>query len=192
VDDDDGGSNFYVYASVEECSCSFALHVTTLASHPDGSTIPIRYDPRDHTNAVPLVDRPDSNLAVSIIFFLITVVVVATIVCSSWRQRTRCRALLKTSGPSRQVQFRAWRRRLGDNKEYYLELHDAQAVDWNEPLCCVPVTRSSIRRLQPNDGLNFYGDLGSASVGALRREGTVVLPTSDIKPGAWEHDLRRR
>jgi hypothetical protein len=192
VDDGDGGSNFYVYVSVDQCSCMFKLGVTTLDSHPDGSTIPIRYDPRDRTNAVSLVDRPGSNLAVSIIFFLITAVVVATIACSSWRRRARCRALLATPPARRQVTFRSWQRRLGDTKQYYLELYDAQVANWSEPLCCVPVSRSSIRRLRPNDSLNFYGDPSNASIGALSRERTILLPTSDIQSGAWEHDLRRQ
>jgi hypothetical protein len=186
----DSGSLLYVFANVEECSCTLKVRVTTLDGHPDFSVIPLRYDPQDLSNAVPLVDRPTDDLLASMVGFAITIAVIAPIWIKVWRRRKRSRRLLTAQVTTRAVTFQAWRRNFGDSSQHYLVLFDAGSSPSKEPLCCVPVTRRSIRRLGCDGILQLYGD-GIVGDVALRCEGTVVVPSGDVKAGTWEERERR-
>jgi hypothetical protein len=188
VDDGDDGSRYYAYASVDDCGCILKVRLAD-DSYIDGSSIPIRYDPNDHSNAVPLVDRPANDHLASVVLFIIAGVVLGAIQLRAWWRRRRCRALLAAQLEQRSMRFEAWRRQYGDTTKYYLVLYDASCSNANEPFCCVPVTRRSIQRLRDGDVLQLYG-APEHGVVALRAEGTVVLPTADPKPGAWERHNR--
>jgi hypothetical protein len=165
--------------------------VATLIDHDYGSEIPVRYDPSDHSNAVPLVDRPADDLPVSIGFYIVTIGVLVWVFVYVRRRRRRNHAALENPMSKRTVTFEAWRRSCGDASQHYLVLFDA-AAETAEPLCCVPVAQRTLRRLEPNDVLQLYesGDVGSPA--ALRREGNVILPTADVRPGSWELAKRRK
>jgi hypothetical protein len=186
--DGDSGSLLYVFATVDECTCTLKVRVTTLEDHPDFSVIPVRYDPHDLSNAVPLVDRPTNDLPASIVGLALTVAVITPIWIKAWRRR-RSRGLLTALGSKRPVTFQAWRRQVGDSAQHYLVLFDAGSSASKEPLCCVPVTKRSIQRLDSGDVLQLYGN-GVVGDAALRREGAVVLPTGDVKAGSWEQQGR--
>jgi hypothetical protein len=184
VDNGDDGSTYYVYASVAVCDCSVKLRVAD-DSLPIGATIPVRYDPSDHSNAVALVDRPSDDLTGAIAVFIAVSAVIAIVGLVFWQRHRRGRALFDSTVERRSVKFEAWRRQLGDNTKYYLVLYDASSADRSEPICCVPVCRRSIQRLQRDDVLQLYGAPERGTV-VLRREGTVVFPTGSPKPGSWE------
>jgi hypothetical protein len=65
VDNGDSGTTHYVYASVDDCDCTVKLRVAD-DSLAIGATIPVRYDPRDHSNAVALVDGANGELVPAI------------------------------------------------------------------------------------------------------------------------------
>jgi hypothetical protein len=184
--DEGDGYNYYLKTDVAECHCFVTVRVTSIDDHEWWTSIPIRFDPRDHSNAVPLVDRPGDNLAVGIVFFVITLAALATTEALIVRRRLRCRALLRHAADERSVKFRVWRRQGGKS---YLVLYDAGTSDWDTPICCVPVSRRSVRRLRAHDVLRLYSSPDLASV-ALRKEGTVILPTGTVKAGRWEQSRR--
>jgi hypothetical protein len=188
-DNGNGGSDYYLATLVDACECNFTVKVTTLDGHPFGSRFPIRYDPQDHSNVVPLVDRPGSTLGIGIAAF-VAVLLTGVVIAASWlRKRRRSKALVYRSSERRAVTFRACQRQFGDNKQYFLLLFDAATGNQGDPICCVPVLWLQLRRLRDDDVLLLHGNGGDGSV-ALRGEGTVILPSGPAKPGRWEHSLR--
>jgi hypothetical protein len=188
VGNDNDGYKYYVHADVGGCDCVVVVRVTS----PDlDSTTPIlvRYDPRDHSNAVPMRDRPASTLGIGIAICAGVFVIGLLMTGMRLRMRRRCKSLVQHSAEKRSVTFRAWRRRFGDNKEYYLLVYEAETRDHGEPICCMPITWLTLRRLRAEDVLLLYSG-GSNGAAALRREGTIILPSGPVKPGRWEQSLR--
>jgi hypothetical protein len=184
---DDGGVKYYVDASVEECGCMVTVRVNS-AAYDSAAPILIRYDPRDHSNAVPVVNRPHSSLAIGLAAFVAVLAVLAVLAAWPLYTRRRCKAVVRKSGEPRPVMFLVWRRFLG-NAHHFLVLYDTNASGRSEPLCCVPVPFMSLRRLRADDVLSLYGD-GSRPAVLLRRARRIILPCGPAKPGRWEHELR--
>jgi hypothetical protein len=184
----DGEHGYYLDARAATCDCVVSVRVTTIEDHPYGSLIPIRYDPLDYSNAVPLVDRPPSHLTIGFVVFF--AVFAPCVALAGWwlLRRHRCKTLFRRSTDQRPVTFQAWKRSLG-NTHYFLVLHDAGAPERGEPICCVPVPSSCLRRLRADDVLFLIGHGGQPSV-ALRRERRVILSCGPAKPGHWEQALR--
>jgi hypothetical protein len=182
----DGG--YYLDALVSTCGCRMSVKVTMIADHPWGSLIPVRYDPRDHSNAVPLVDRPPSHLAIGFAAF-IAVFTPCAVLAGWWlRMRRRCKTFVRRSPEVRPVTFEAWKRSLG-NTHYFLVLYDSGASRHGDPICCVPVPWTCLRRLRSDDVLWLYGHGGQPSV-VLRRARRIILPCGPAKPGRWEQAKR--
>jgi hypothetical protein len=184
-----GNHAHYLSARVLACDCTFNVRVATVDPHPPGSLMPIRYDPRDHSNVVPLVDRTASALGIGIVTFFGVLAAGAALAGSWFRMRHRCKTVVRRYEEKRPVVFDAWKRSFGGNTHYFLVLYAARASERSEPICCVPVLSLSLRRLRDDDVLLLYGH-GSQDSVALSREGTVILPCGPAKPGSWEQSLR--
>src|SRR5262249_52199918 len=185
----DGEHGYYLDTRVAACDCVLSVRVTKILGHPFGSPIPIRYDPRDHSNAVPLVDRPPSHLTIGLAAFL--AVLAPCMALAGWwfhRQR-RCRVLFRRSAEERPVTFRTWKRSLGNTHHHFFVLYDASGSERGVPICCVPVPSMYLRRLRADDVLFLSGDGGRPSV-ALRHGRRAILPCSPAKPARWEQELR--
>jgi hypothetical protein len=187
VDDGDNGSKYYVHAVVERCNCIVVVRVRT-QDHNAAAPILVRYDPRDTSNAVPLIDRPPNHLAAGVVAFIATVVPCAALAGWWLRRRRRCRNLFRRSAEQRPVTFSAWKRSLG-NTHHFLVLYEAGASERDEPICCVPVPAMYLRRLRADDELLLYG-CGARPAVALRHGRRAILPCGPAKPGRWEQALR--
>ena len=186
---DSDGHRYYLYTHAAACYCDLVVRVTELDDHFSGTVIPVRFDPRDHSNVVPLVDRPGDWLGVGIAFYL-ALLITAAVLATRWlRTRRRCKAVVHSDAHATPVKFRAWQRTFGNSTVNYLVLYDAATRAWDEPLCCVPVFSMSLRKLVASDVLMFYGN-GARGAAALRRERDVILPSGPVKAGRWEHSRR--
>jgi hypothetical protein len=189
VDGGDNGDRYYLHALVDACDCVLVVRVTSTAF--DGARpTSVRFDPRDHSNAVPLVYRPASTLGIGVAAGVGALALTTALAGSWFHTRRRWKKKLdRSSGESRPVRFQAWKRSLEGSTHYFLLLFDPGASPGADPICCVPVLQLSLRRLRADDVLTLYGHGGQDAV-ALRREGNVILPSGPVKPGRWEQSLR--
>jgi Protein of unknown function (DUF2510) len=56
---DDDGAYDYLWVLIPSCQCRVQLPTTNLAGHPVGSKIGVRYDPKNPSDARPMVDNND-------------------------------------------------------------------------------------------------------------------------------------
>jgi len=184
-DDGDGGTVNHLVLEMPGCACWATVTVDTLDGHPAGSLFPVRYDPHHPTHVEPLTDRPQSS-AWSMLFLVPMILMVGAGWLSRSRRRRRNRELLALSDATRRVTFRAWRRGSGDSSQNYLELFDLADDAPRQPLLCVPVGRSDMSKLHPDDVLSLYGSGEPGTPIALRHNDVVILPALSSKPGHWE------
>jgi hypothetical protein len=184
-DDGDGGTVNHLVLEMPGCACWATVTVATLDGHPAGSLFPVRYDPNHPTHVEPLTDRRHSS-AWSMLFLVPMIVLIGAGWLSRSRRRRRNRELLAFSDATRRVTFRAWRRGCGDSSQNYLELFDLTGDAPEQPLLCVPVSRSDISKLHADDVLSLYGSGEPGAPIALRHNDVVILPGLKSKPGHWE------
>jgi hypothetical protein len=183
------GYRYYAETYVDACACTLVVRVNNPDAHQSGSFIPVRFDPKDHSNVVPRVDRPADWLGVGIAVFIATSITAAALATMWLRTRRRCKAVVHSAEQATAVKFRAWRRTFGNGTVNYLVLYDAATPAWDEPLCCLPVLSMSLRKLAAFDVLMLYGN-GMHGAAALRRENKIILPSGPVKAGRWEQSLR--
>src|SRR5262249_29598251 len=148
-----------------------------------------RFDPRDHSNVVPRVDRPADWLGVTIVVYIAISITAAVLAAMWFRSRRQRKSVVHSGAQPTAVKFRTWQRTFGNSTVNYLVLYDATTPAWDEPLCCVPVFSMSLRKLAAFDILMLYGN-GMHGSAALRRERKIILPSGPVKAGRWEQALR--
>jgi hypothetical protein len=99
IHDNEGNGTFdYLYVLIPACICSVRVPTTNLAGHPIGSSIGIRYDPKNPVDARPLVDNNNGwleDLSVLSLYLLLAFFYLAWAVPTNraWRQRRRAGAV---------------------------------------------------------------------------------------------------
>jgi hypothetical protein len=190
------GDNWYrtdVVVHVNECSCTIPMTVTKPYKYQVGSVLGVRFDPRDPSNAQPLVDRPADNNDLLDLLALVAIGGVALLLGSSVlirtkRRRRRERAFMQRHAPMVAVRAEPWHRRSRWSARHYLVLFDA--ANANDALICVPVRRKNIACIQHDYVLSLYGSAERGRPAVVAFDQKVIASSVAAKAGHWEQEQR--
>jgi hypothetical protein len=172
------------------CGCPITTQVQLAhpARHPIGSTLPVRYDPRDPERAEALQDR--FNPYRLPFGFLGFIVFVAALIAAKWltarRRKRKVMTLVHTAAPINRVRVEAWRGTQGNQEAAFLSLYPEAVPQGGAPLMVFPTRASVVRALNAAESYELYQPARRVASAVLRGGDLVVVLVGKERPPAWE------